>query len=101
MAGRRTPSRTHRTRCPGSGESRRKGSFVAMSDLLARVGAVNRPTSALPGNLRLEVLSVGLADRGLDAPAVALADPLDPVAVSGFPHGFVALKAGAQPTRDR
>src|SRR4051812_23627725 len=70
----------------------------------ADAGEVHRPSAdrLVPiRNLRLEVLSVGLADRGLDAPAVALAGPLDAVAVSGFPHGFVALKAGAQPTRDR
>ena len=72
-----------------------------MSDSWRARGAVKSAYPYPTPNLRHEVLSGGLADRGLDAPAVALAGSLDAVAVSGLPHGFVALKAGAQPTRDR
>ena len=47
----------------------------------ARVGAVNRPIRAYPEPTPRSP-SVGLAYRGLDAPAVALAGSLDAVAVS-------------------
>src|SRR5690348_8250921 len=101
MVGRRIPRRTRRTGYSGGVESRRKGRSSPCQTSWHAFGAVNRPIRTLTRKLGPEVLSGGLANRGLDALAVALAGSLDAVAVSGLPHGFVALKASAQPTRDR